>query len=153
MAQIEFIMNVVKLTGRLETLDTKMQCFDLKQIKNRRFLYSSKHHALILGDAQKGILIEGTHSQDFHEATPIGTFDDYIRGWIGRNSSDYKYGIIHFAPQLYVENLDEGIALLRVLSNMKGFGSKTKVRGFKNIPETSLIELLPSLFKHNPLPL
>lgn len=139
-------MEIVELIEGVMVIDTRMQSFDLKQVKNRRFMYSSKHHTLVLGDPKAGRKIIGSHSQEFHQAKVKGLFDEYIRGWIGRNTSDYKEGIVHFAPQLCVVNLDEGISFLKVLSNAKGFGRHCKVRGFKNVSETSVFKLLPSLF-------
>lgn len=127
-------------------LDTKCQTFDLKQIQNRRFMYSSKYHTLILGDSKAGREMTGSHAKEFHQVEVKGVYDNYIKGWIGRNSTDYRQGIVHFAPPLYIGNFDEGISFFHMLTKVKGFGKNCKVRGFKNIPECSINELLPSLF-------
>lgn len=139
-------METVNLIDGLMILNTKRQAFNLKQIRNRRFMYSSKYHTLILGDAKAGVKIIGSHAQEFHSCNAEGNFDDYIRGWIGRNSTDYRQGIIHFAPQLCVSTMDEGLSILRILSKFDGFGKNSKVRGIQNLSECSLIDLLPSLF-------
>lgn len=140
-------MEYIDITKGIMVLDTRQESFDLKQIRNRRFMYSSKHHTLILGEADAGRRITGTHAQEFHQTEVSGCFDDYIRGWIGRNSSEYKQGIVHFAPNLYTANIDEGISCLAVLSKVKGFGRESKIRGFNNVPECSVSELFPSLVK------
>jgi len=137
---------VVDLDSNPIVINTATQTFDLKQIRNRRFMYSTKHRTLVLGDAA-GIKKMGSHAEEFHQLQPPGKFDDYIRGWIGRNSTDYKKGIVHFAPQIYAGNLDEGLAFLFFAANISGTGRKTKVRGFQNVPECDLAEIIPSLFK------
>lgn len=140
-------MEYIDISNSIIALDTRQQSFDLKQVKNRRFMYSSKHHTLILGGSEDGRRITSTHAQEFHQIEVNGCFDDYIRGWIGQNSSDYKQGIIHFAPYIHTDNMDEGISCLVMFLKAKGFGRNSKIRGFNNVPECPISELFPSLVK------
>ena len=53
-------MEYIDVNKGIMVLDTRQHSFDLKQIRNRRFMYSSKHHTLILGEADAGRRITGT---------------------------------------------------------------------------------------------
>ena len=136
----------VEIDNSLMVLDTKNHTFDLKQIRNRRFMYSNKYHTLILGNAKEGIRLNGSHAEEFHRSGAKGNFDEYIRGWIGRNTTDYKKGIIHFAPQIFTGTLDKGLSFLYYILNVEGIGYNTRIRGFINVAECNLDEIIPSQF-------
>lgn len=138
---------LIKLENYSMVIDTASQTFDMKQIRNRRFMYSGVHHTLILGDSAAGIKIGGSHAEEFHLSGAPGKFDDYIRGWIGRNSTDYKKGIIHFAPQILAGKVNEGLSFLYWITDVKGIEHNTRVRGFINVTECDLVKIIPSKFK------
>lgn len=138
--------NIIELNEGVTLLNTRTETFDINDIQNRRFMYSRKHHTLLLGDSESGLTITGSHAEEFKNSKAPGSFDDYIRGWIGYNESNYKSGIIHFAPEINNHSLHEGISCLDYFLMAKGIGADTAIRGFKNIPETKMKDIMPSVF-------
>lgn len=61
-------------------------------------MYDPQTGILLLGDEIYGKSIRSSHAQEFHESKTGGSFDDYLRGWIG-TSRQYPRGIVHFAPR------------------------------------------------------
>lgn len=138
-------MQLVDLSKDLIVLNTRNQVFSIKDIGNRRFMFSSKHKQLVLGDERKARNISGSHAEEFHLSEADGMFDDYIRGWIGRNNGVYKNGIVHFAPHICPKTLDEGIKFMNYLVKVMGINGKTMIRGIQNIKEEPLNVLLPGM--------
>ncbi len=116
------------------SIDLNKERFDIKKIKNRRFIYIQKFNTVILGGNDAG---KNSHVNEYWEI--IGSnmgFDDTARGWVGFHEEYYPDGIIHFSPgytkehivawpYLYDRMYD---ALLMFMQN--GANSNTKVRGF-----------------------
>ena len=127
----------------LTVVNVKRETIDVLQIANRRFMYNSPTGILILGDEMYGKTICSSHAQEFHASKAEGRFDDYLRGWIGV-SSNYPRGIIHFAPAVSMEQFDRGFDALQMFTQLEGTNGDTVVRGFCNLPEKKMSDLLPS---------
>lgn len=121
---------------------------DLMQIKNRRFMYHS-NGLLILGaeDTAKGNKLQGSHAEEYHEASEryaLPPYDDFIRGWIGVGGA-YKDGIIHFAPAIPAENIvmfDKAFDFIEAaLEN--GFSRNAVLRGFPGAWEQAIGSVVP----------
>lgn len=100
-------------TGRTErqvekslmVINVRWKIIDALQITNRRFMYNPRTGILLLGNEIYGKSIRSSHAQEFHESEVGGSFDDYLRGWVG-TSRQYPRGIVHFAPAVSMEQFD-----------------------------------------------
>ena len=128
------------------TINVKTEIINILQIENRRFMYNPHIGILILGDEIYGESILSSHSQEFYQSKAGGCFDDYLRGWIG-TSIIYPHGIIHFSPAIGKTQFDRGVDTLQMFTNLRGVSHNTIVRGFCNLPEEKIGELLPASIK------
>lgn len=135
-----------QITKSLMVVNVKLETIDILQITNRRFMYNPQNGFMILGDEIYGKNIRSSHSQEFYSSKAEGCFDDYLRGWIG-TSAVYSCGIIHFAPAISIQLFDKGIDMLQMLTKLVGVSYDTMIRGFCNLPEEKIGDLLPLSFK------
>ena len=124
--------------------------FNLLRVKNRRFLYSPDRDVLVPGSHD---INDSSHAEEFADAHAPGTFDDYVRGWIGTGGR-FAAGVVHFAPGLtheqgrnYPDRADDFLKTLEFFTD-HGATGKTVVRGFmlaKDTPfETTIKKSYPS---------
>jgi len=110
-------------------IDTKIQSFNVKDIKNRYFMYSPSEKELILNT-------NGRVSDDpTNVALKVDCFDDHytIRGYIGF-SKKYENGIIQFSPWIYKgEKTEDAIDCIKMLVK-NGAGDNIVVKDF--VPNT-----------------
>lgn len=145
--------NTVGRTGRqveksLMVINVRREIIDVLRITNRCFMYDPQTGILLLGDEIYGKSIRSSHAQEFHESKAGGSFDDYLRGWIG-TSRQYPRGIVHFAPAVSMEQFDRGFDTLQMFARLEGINGDTIVRGFCNQPEIRLGEILPVSLKED----
>lgn len=126
----------------LMVVDVRREIIDVLRITNRRFMYDPRTGILLLGDEIYGRSIRSSHAQEFHESKAEGSFDDYLRGWLG-TSRQYPRGIVHFAPAVSMEQFDRGFDTLQMFARLEGINGDTIVRGFCSLPETRLGRILP----------
>ena len=86
-----------ELTAALMLLDTRSMSFDMREIDNRRFMFSPQAGELILGRQYRGGQLYKSHAEEHFDSGAKAPFDSFIRGWIG-TGRDYPDGVIHFAP-------------------------------------------------------
>ena len=128
--------------------DLKKHQVDLHNIKNRRFMFNPNTGTFFLGKEDRlRKKHDGSHSEEFHDAAIQENFDDFVRGWIGYNKSDYKHGIIHFAPNICEATFGEGYDTLVMFASQLGIDAKTQVRGFIRYGEQLMKDLLPGRFQ------
>lgn len=144
-------MDMIKRTKRqiedsLMIIRTRLENINILQIKNRRFMYNIQSGILILGNEAYGKNIRSSHSKEFYTSGAEGCFDDYMRGWIG-TSKNYPDGIFHFAPAVSKSQFDKGVDTLQMLMTLDGVNHNTIIRGFCDLPEIKIKELLPVSFK------
>jgi hypothetical protein len=121
--------------------------YKITDIENRRFMYNPKTDELILGGNDINI---SSHAQEHSLSKAVGKFDDFIRGWIGSTKSGkYQYGIIHFAPAIMQEYLDDDVFETIEHFIQHGATKNTIVRNLVKMGEYKLGELFPSYFKKN----
>jgi len=126
-------------------IDMAKQYFDMLEIKNRRFMYNPDTCTFILGRQYgKSNKIESSHAEEHFQSGTIEPYDHFIRGWIG-TSNYYKHGIIHFAPPIDMKNdamYIDGYNTLQMFRE-NGAAADTEVRGFGDVWEQSLSNILP----------
>lgn len=134
------------ITNHLMTIDTRFEYINIQEIKNRRFMLNTRTGILLLGDEKYGKTFLGSHAEEFHSSGATGSYDDYLRGWIG-SGGNYRSGIIHFAPAIEKPTFDQGFDALKMFSQLEGICARTIVRGFYGGWEEKIGSLLPSSFK------
>lgn len=141
----------IKRTNRqikknLMVINTKVEIINIIQIENRRFMFNPQNGILILGEEQFGKNnINKSHAEEFYSSKVEGCFDDYLRGWIGVGGN-YPYGVVHFAPEINLEQFDKGFDMLQMLSHLNGVNCDTIIRGFYNVYEEKIASLMPFSF-------
>ena len=85
-------------------LDTRSMSFDMREIDNRRFMFSPQAGELILGRQYRGGQLYKSHAEEHFDSGAKAPFDSFIRGWIG-TGRDYPDGVIHFAPNIGTDNI------------------------------------------------
>lgn len=120
-----------ELTAALMLLDTRSMSFDMREIDNRRFMFSPQAGELILGRQYRGGQLYKSHAEEHFDSGAKAPFDSFIRGWIG-TGRDYPDGVIHFAPNIGTDNIpafDNAFSTLQMFSE-NGAAGDTVVRGF-----------------------
>ena len=136
-------MQKITLENRLLMIDTNTVSFDMQEIENRRFMYSTDSCELIIGEQYKGNDLIASHAEEHGKAGAKAPFDNFIRGWIGTGKG-YKDGVIHFAPPINTHNIDRfnhGFSTLEMFS-ANGANSRTIIRGFGDRWEQPLSDLI-----------
>jgi len=124
-------------------VNTQSASFTINDIRNRRFMFSPDTGELILGRQYKGSKLYASHAAEHEETGTATPFDSFVRGWVG-NGGEYKDGIIHFAPPVYVQDpqqFDRAYSTLQMFAS-NGATDKTIVRGFGPVWEQPLEEIL-----------
>ena len=131
------------LDSRVLLIDTQSASFIIKAIINRRFMFSPDTGELILGRQYKGTKLYASHAAEHEETETATPFDSFVRGWVG-NGGEYKDGIIHFTPPVYVQDpqqFDRAYSTLQMFAS-NGATDKTIVRGVGPVWEQPLEEIL-----------
>lgn len=108
--------------------------FDLKDIKNRRFMFNPTTGEMVLGGErrEKGF----SHAEEHRESGAVGQFDDFIRGWVG-TSKEYPSGVVHFAPPIeekyFREHPDYADEVMKTLEFLAHNGA-TKNTVLRSVP-------------------
>lgn len=127
----------------------RMEQVDFKNVGNRRFMFNPKTGTLLLGgeDVEKGSRkMVSSHAEEFHDARITENFDDFVRGWFGYNSRQYRHGIIHFAPAICEATFDQGFDTLTAFASQLRIDGKTKILNFVKYGEQTMGDLLPNRF-------
>ena len=141
--------NIVIAQREAIVANLKLEQVDLSNVGNRRFMYNPNTGTLLLGgeDVEKGSReMVSSHAEEFHEAAIKENFDDFVRGWIGYNSRQYRHGIIHFAPNICEATFNQGFDTLTAFASQLHIDGKTKVLNFVKYGEQLMGDLLPSRF-------
>lgn len=107
-----------ELTAALMLLDIRSMSFDMREIDNRRFMFSPQTGELILGRQYRGGQLYKSHAEEHFDSGAKAPFDSFIRGWIG-TGRDYPDGVIHFAPNIGTDNItafDNAFSTLQMFS-------------------------------------
>ena len=132
-----------ELTAALMLLDTRSMSFDMREIDNRRFMFSPQTGELILGRQYRGGQLYKSHAEEHFDSGAKAPFDSFIRGWIG-TGRDYPDGVIHFAPNIGTDNIpafDNAFSTLQMFSE-NGAAGDTVVRGFGRKWEQPLKDII-----------
>lgn len=132
-----------ELTAALMLLDTRSMSFDMREIDNRRFMFSPQAGELILGRQYRGGQLYKSHAEEHFDSGAKAPFDSFIRGWIG-TGRDYLDGVIHFAPNIGTDNIpafDNAFSTLEMFSE-NGAAGDTVVRGFGRKWEQPLKDII-----------
>ena len=132
-----------ELTAALMLLDTRSMSFDMREIDNRRFMFSPQAGELILGRQYRGGQLYKSHAEEHFDSGAKAPFDSFIRGWIG-TGRDYPDGVIHFAPNISTDNItafDNAFSTLQMFSE-NGAAGDTVVRGFGRKWEQPLKDII-----------
>ena len=132
-----------ELTAALMLLDTRSMSFDMREIDNRRFMFSPQAGELILGRQYRGGQLYKSHAEEHFDSGAKAPFDSFIRGWIG-TGRDYPDGVIHFAPNIGTDNItafDNAFSTLQMFSE-NGAAGDTVVRGFGRKWEQPLKDII-----------
>ena len=132
-----------ELTAALMLLDTRSMSFDMREIDNRRFMFSPQARELILGRQYRGGQLYKSHAEEHFDSGAKAPFDSFIRGWIG-TGRDYPDGVIHFAPNIGTDNItafDNAFSTLQMFSE-NGAAGDTVVRGFGRKWEQPLKDII-----------
>lgn len=133
------------IAPHLMVIDTRFEYINIRDIKNRRFMFNPRTGTLILGDEKYGKTFMGSHAEEFYSSGVFGLYDDYLRGWIGTGGC-YRSGVVHFAPAIERSTFDQGFDALKMFSRLEGITARTIVRGFYGVWEEKIGSLLPSSF-------
>ena len=132
------------MSPNLILIDTQTASFNLREIDNRRFMYSPLTGELILGKQYR--TLRSSHAEEHGKIGAKAPFDSFVRGWVG-TGPDYPDGIIHFAPVVLVENtplFDAAFSTLEMFAE-NGATKNTVIRGFGSVWEQPMGNLLPQL--------
>ena len=132
-----------ELTAALMLLDTRSMSFDMREIDNRRFMFSPQTGELILGRQYRGGQLYKSHAEEHFDSGAKAPFDSFIRGWIG-TGREYPDGVIHFAPNIGTDNIpafDNAFSTLQMFSE-NGAAGDTVVRGFGRKWEEPLKDII-----------
>ncbi|MCC2130097.1 ssDNA-binding domain-containing protein [Oscillospiraceae bacterium CLA-AA-H272] len=124
-------------------LDTRSMSFDMREIDNRRFMFSPQTGELILGRQYRSGQLYKSHAEEHFDSGAKAPFDSFIRGWIG-TGRDYPDGVIHFAPNIGTDNItafDNAFSTLQMFSE-NGAAGDTVVRGFGRKWEQPLKDII-----------
>ena len=125
-------------------IDTRREYFNMLHIDNRRFMFNPHTGTLILGYPYKGKKVISSHAEEHANADTGEPYDLFLRGWIGTDKRNYKYGVIHFAPSISSDNAEmfsKGFDTLEMFKE-NGADNKTVVRGFGRIWEQPFSNLI-----------
>lgn len=134
----------LRLDDGVMQIDTKAQRFDMQDIQNRHFMYNPKTGTLLLWQQYKG------HEQYFSEPERLKKSgiaeppEQFVSGWVGTHTRDYKDGVIHFAPNITAANkklFKKGLSALRMFQK-NGANENTLVRGCGREWEQPLAKVL-----------
>lgn len=125
-------------------IDTGQTAFDMRQIENRRFMYSPQSGELILGRQYKGSQLYASHAEEHDKSGAKAPYDSFIRGWVGAGRQ-YPHGVIHFAPNVESANVEQFEKAFSTLEMFKENGAEgqTVIRGFGNTWEQPLSNIIP----------
>lgn len=132
-----------ELTVALMLLDPRSMSFDMREIDNRRFMFSPQAGELILGRQYRGGQLYKSHAEEHFDSGAKAPFGSFIRGWIG-TGRDYPDGVIHFAPNIGTDNItafDNAFSTLQMFSE-NGAAGDTVVRGFGRKWEQPLKDII-----------
>lgn len=132
-----------ELNAALMLLDTRSMSFDMREIDNRRFMFSPQAGELILGRQYRGGQLYKSHAEEHFDSGAKAPFDSFIRGWIG-TGRDYPDGVIHFSPNIGTDNItafDNAFSTLQMFSE-NGAAGDTVVRGFGRKWEQPLKDII-----------
>ena len=124
-------------------LDTRSMSFDMREIDNRRFMFSPQTGELILGRQYRSGQLYKSHAEEHFDSGAKAPFDSFIRGWIG-TGRDYPDGVIHFAPNIGTDNItafNNAFSTLQMFSE-NGAAGDTVVRGFGRKWEQPLKDII-----------
>ena len=122
------------------------ESFDMKTVSNRRFMFDPVNGVLILGGDD---IERDSHATEFNASKAPGSFDDYVRGWLGGACRDYPAGIIHFAPNAPSKCLwlyEKAFDTLEMFRDHGAIG-ETVVRGLGDVWERTVSEIYPKTGK------
>ena len=134
----------LEISNGLMLIDTSRTDFDMQAIQNRRFMFSPQTGELILGRQYRGNALVKSHAEEHGESGAKAPFDSFLRGWVG-TGKDYKDGVIHFAPAIDARNpeqFDHAFSTVEMFAR-NGANGKTVIRGFGDVWEQPLSELIP----------
>ena len=140
----------LEISNGLMLIDTSRTAFDMQAIQNRRFMFSPQTGELILGRQYRGNALVKSHAEEHGESGAKAPFDSFLRGWVG-TGKDYKDGVIHFAPAIDARNpeqFDHAFSTVEMFAR-NGANGKTVIRGFGDVWEQPLSELIPE--RRNPV--
>ncbi|MCC2255688.1 hypothetical protein LKD70_14935 [Ruminococcus sp. CLA-AA-H200] len=116
----------------LMKLDTQKEYINIQEIENRRFMYSPKEKALILGvQYPNDAPLISSHAEELADAGITNNYDSYVRGWVG-TGKEYPAGVIHFAPNVVPQNASLMERAFDTIEMFKDNGAlpDTVIRGF-----------------------
>ena len=116
----------------------------MRQIENRRFMFSPQSGELIFGRQYKGSQLYASHAEEHGESGAKAPYDSFIRGWVG-TGRQYPHGVIHFAPNVEsanVEQFEKAFSALEIFRE-NGAEGQTVIRGFGDAWEQPLSNIIP----------
>ena len=125
-------------------IDTGRTAFNMRQIENRRFMFSPQSGELILGRQYKGSQLYASHAEEHGESGAKAPYDSFIRGWVG-TGRQYPHGVIHFAPNVESANVEQFEKAFSALEMFRENGAEgqTVIRGFGDTWEQPLSNIIP----------
>ena len=144
-------MNKLPIVSTVMRIDADKESIDIRQIKNRRFMYDPDTATLILGRQYGKVKgVPSSHAEEMADAGITENYDKYVRGWVG-SGKRYPYGVIHFAPCIDEHSssarFDRAFDTLEMFRE-NGAVPNTLVRGFGRQWEQPLSAILKDL--HEP---
>jgi hypothetical protein len=133
----------IDITDEDMRIDTRRQGFDIRQIRNRRFMFSPQTGTLILGRQHRRDAVTESHAEEHGRTAKDEPFDSFVRGWVGMDGG-YTDGVIHFAPPIpkdSPEMFSNGYSALEMLAS-NGASKTTVIRGFSGAWEQPLSDII-----------
>lgn len=142
------MMDKQTICAAVMRMDTDKECFDMQQIKNRRFMYDPKTATLVLGRQYGKVKgVPSSHAEELANAGITERYDEFVRGWVGTGKG-YPCGVIHFAPHLdersSASRFERAFDTLEMFAR-NGAVAGTLVRGFGSRWEQPLFAILTDL--------
>ena len=125
------------IVPNLMKLNIRKENFNMKDIENRRFMYSPTDKILVLGvQYPDNYPLISSHSEELADAGIVRGYDSYVRGWVG-TGKDYPAGIIHFTPSASPQNVNLMNKAFDTIEMFKDNGAvpETVIRGLGQVWE------------------
>ena len=98
-----------ELTAALMLLDTRSMSFDMREIDNRRFMFSPQAGELILGRQYRGGQLYKSHAEEHFDSGAKAPFDSFIRA--GSAQAGTTRTVLSTSPRILAQTISPPLTM------------------------------------------